>query len=119
MGDARRQSDLARMSGIARTIPNEKVDVNVTASSATFDLANLGSNKDPRGSWVMLRARGTDITIRRGSHTLTAGQGLTIYSGSYEEFFIPQGSTASGTTTTVSVIGTGSGVLEILYDSEA
>ncbi len=119
MGDAKRQSDLARMSGIARTIPNEMVEVNVTASSASFSIANLGGNKDPRGSWVMLRARGADITIRRGSHTLVAGQGFTIYAGTYEEFFVPQGDASTGTTTTISVIGTGTGVLEIHYDSEA
>jgi len=107
---ARREPELAYKGSIFRTVPNAHASFAVTAVSAT----EAGALAPYAGRWVWLHADGADITIKRGTHTMTPGIGLLIPAGAREEFFV-----AVQDNHDLSHISAAAATLVILFDTEA
>lgn len=100
--------ELAYKGAIFKTIPSARATVAVTTSSQQTSLTAYG------GKWVWLRALTADITILRGTHTLTAGNGFVLRVGADPiDFFIDPDDTDK---LTLAHIAGANATLEILYD---
>lgn len=109
----------AHVGGIVRTIPNARKGLSVGAAGTTIDLTSVTADEGDAtvtnlvNRWVILAARGGDITIMRGAAPGTAGTGFVIKSGEREEFFVEQGQS-----TTLGAKAGSSITLDILYDTQ-
>lgn len=100
--------ELAKIGAVFKTIPNKRATVAVTGTSGTTSLAAYA------GKWIWLRALTLDITILRGTYTLTANAGMVLDSGSKQhvDYYVDP----DDAEVTLSHISSGSATLEILYD---
>lgn len=104
-----------KLAALYKSIPNAYQDVTVGATSGTVDFKSLdGSNLDVTGQYVRLKAVDADLTILRGTHTLTDGAGLVLANGEEEEFYVDP----DGDTVLSHIAGGASKTLRVFYSAE-
>jgi hypothetical protein len=109
---SRREPELAYRGSIFRTVPNVSATIAVTGASATEPAAT--ALEPYQGTYIWIAAVGADITLKRGTHTVVVGIGLTIKDGEREEFYVSPGDDHA-----LSHIGSAAGTIVVLSDSEA
>ena len=104
-------ADAAKLGAVHRTIPNRIVGTIAVAVTSATDTTTLTAAQG--GKWVFLVARGGDVTVLRGTHTMLAGKGVKIADGKFEEVYIDPAGGRS-----ISHIGSAACSLDILDDSD-
>ena len=102
-----KRANRALLSASLRTIPNAFVDFPVDGDEATIDLAPYA------GQWIFLLAIDANITFLRGVHADLSAGAMFLPEDALQEYYVEPAAEVP-----VTVLGSTTGTLRVLYDAQ-